>query len=223
MPSIKRKLIKNYNILLKHFGPQYWWPGDSDWEIMIGAVLTQNTAWSNVSKAIENLKKARSLNFNKFINLPKKELETLIRPAGYFRQKSKYLKILANHIKSKYKGSLELLFNKNLIDLRIELLNIKGIGEETADSIILYAGKKPIFVVDAYTKRILQRWGIKISKKYSGIQHLFHKNLPKNVKLFNEYHALLVALGKFFCKPKPICKACPIKSCTYIKQNLYNK
>lgn len=211
MFSNRKKLLTNYKILLKHFGRQHWWPGDTRWEIMVGAVLTQNTAWSNVEKAINNLKKADSLNYREFIKLPKNKLSRYIRSAGYFNQKASYLKNISGYIERHYKGNLKKLFSGELKSIREELLSIKGIGSETADSMLLYAGNKQIFVIDAYTKRITSRWGIKNNGSYTDLQRIFQENLPGDTRLYNEYHALLVALGKNYCKTRPDCAHCPLR------------
>jgi len=218
---------KTYNKLFKAFGPQHWWPGDTPFEVIVGAILTQNTAWINVEKAIHNLKKARLLNPRKLHDLSQKELAKYIRPAGYFNIKAKRLKYFLNYLFDNYSGSLNRMFygasrlcrrrkHGNTVasvhKLRRELLQVNGIGPETADSILLYAGNHPVFVVDAYTKRILSRHRI-ISQDadYHEVQGLFMKNLPHDVEIFNEYHALLVMVGKDFCKnKKPRCSKCPL-------------
>jgi endonuclease-3 related protein len=209
-PALRKLLLKNYHILHKYFGPQHWWPGNSLWEIIVGAILTQNTAWTNVEKAIQNLKKEKCLDISSIHSVSRAKLERLIRPAGFFTRKAVYLKLIAAHIIENYSGSLTKLFSKDTQELRRELLGLKGVGPETADSILLYAGSKPVFVVDAYTKRILDRWGIPGVGKYDDIQRLFHENIPLNIALYNEYHALLVALAKCFCHKKRACAGCPL-------------
>jgi endonuclease-3 related protein len=206
------KLQEIYEILLKHFGPQDWWPGDSPFEIMVGAVLTQNTNWTNVSKAIDNLKQENLLSFEKLHELEVELLAEKIRPAGYFNLKAKRLKNLLDFIDEEYDGSLEEMFAEDIIGLREKILTVKGIGPETADSILLYAGHKPVFVVDAYTHRIFSRHSIIAEDEgYYEIQEYFSLSLPEDVKLFNEYHALIVQLGKEFCKKsKPLCSQCPL-------------
>ena len=206
------KLIEIYGILLKRFGPQDWWPGDSPFEIMVGAVLTQNTNWTNVSKAIDNLKQENLLSFEKLHELDVELLAEKIRPAGYFNLKAKRLKNLLDFIDEGYDGSLEEMFAEDIIGLREKILTVKGIGPETADSILLYAGNKPVFVVDAYTHRIFSRHSIIAEDEgYYEIQEYFSLSLPEDVKLFNEYHALIVQLGKEFCKKsKPLCSQCPL-------------
>jgi endonuclease-3 related protein len=213
MNSHKKKLNQIYSRLYKHFGPQHWWPADSAFEVMVGAVLTQNTAWANVERAIKNLKKANALSLNKIYHLPPKKLAQLIRPAGYFNVKAKRLQNLMDFLYNKCQRDLTRLFKKEIPELRQALLKINGVGKETADSIILYAANKPIFVIDAYTKRVLSRHKIlDSSKDYDAFQDLFMQNLPRNARLFNEYHALIVRLAKDFCSnQKPKCVKCPIK------------
>ncbi|CAK8716206.1 MAG: DNA-3-methyladenine glycosylase III [Candidatus Electronema aureum] len=199
-----------YNRLLAHFGPQHWWPGDSPFEVMIGAVLTQNTNWCNVEKAIANLKAAELLSPAALSALPLETLAEYIRPAGYHNLKAARLKNLLALIKEQ--GGVEDLLNQPTTALRELLLAVKGIGPETADSIVLYAASKPIFVVDTYTNRILMRHElISEDSDYFQIQDLFMDNLKEDVALFNEYHALLVRVGKKFCgKSKPKCEDCPL-------------
>jgi len=206
------KVLEIYEILLNHFGPQDWWPGDSPFEIMVGAVLTQNTNWANVSKAIDNLKQENLLFFEKLHELPAALLAEKIRPAGYFNLKAARLKNLLDFICEEYNGSLEAMFAEDTIGLREKILTVKGIGPETADSILLYAAHKPVFVVDAYTHRIFSRHFIIAEEEgYYEIQEYFALSLPEDVKLFNEYHALIVQLGKEFCKKsKPLCSQCPL-------------
>lgn len=205
-------LTEIYDTLYSHFGPRHWWPGDTPFEIAVGAILTQNTNWTNVEKAIANLKKAKALNAKTLHGLSHKKLASLITPAGYFNVKAKRLKNFLAFLLNHYNGSMKRMEVKDLAELREELLTVNGIGPETADSILLYALSKPVFVIDAYTKRILQRHNI-ISGEvtYHELQELFHKNIPQNVNLYNEYHAQIVMLGKDYCKPKPRCEACPLK------------
>ncbi len=204
-------LIKRiYDVLFNTFGPQYWWPGDTLLEIAIGAILTQNTAWANVEKAINNLKKEGLLSIDKLLAIDNETLKKLIRPAGFYNQKSERLKEFLIWLKEK--GGCLTNINESTEDLRKELLSIKGIGPETADSILLYAMNRPVFVVDAYTKRVLSRHNI-IDRKadYHEVQNLFVNNLPRDLNLYKEYHALLVKLGKTYCKKnQPLCEACPL-------------
>jgi len=210
---IKRSLLRIYDLLYKRFGPRYWWPGDTRFEIIIGAILTQNTAWGNVEKAIANLKNKKLLNINALSKIPEKSLAQLIMPSGYYNIKARRVREFLKFLNQRYKGRLDRMFKGGLFQLREELLGVKGIGPETADSILLYAGTKPIFVVDAYTKRIFSRHGfIDKGAGYSEVQSLFMKNLPEDTKLFNEFHALIVELGKSMCRTrKPLCNKCPIR------------
>ena len=210
--QLSNTLKKTYEKLFAAFGPQHWWPGDTPFEIIVGAILTQNTAWTNVEKAIHNLKKAKLLTPGKLHDLSQDEIAKYIRPAGYFNIKAKRLKCFLNYLFDNYGGNLKKMFKKRTDALRRELLSVNGIGPETADSILLYAGDHPVFVVDAYTKRIFSRHQvIKADAEYHDIQELFMKNLPHDVKMFNEYHALIVKAGKDFCRTrKPLCSRCPL-------------
>ncbi len=207
-------MLKIYDLLYAKFGPRHWWPADTKLEVIIGAILTQNTAWVNVEKAIKNLKKEKVLSVSKLHCIPEKKLARLIRPSGYYNVKANRIKNFLGFLNTRYQGSINKMFGTSLYKLREELLAVKGIGSETADSILLYAGNKPVFVVDAYTKRALSRHGlIGEGAEYEEIQSLFMSNLTKDVKLFNEFHALIVELGKSICKSKqPLCSICPIKN-----------
>jgi len=205
------KLKQIYNKLCKHFGPQYWWPGDSPFEVVVGAILTQSCNWQNVELAISNLKKEKILSIKELYNVKTSKLQKLVKPSGYFRAKAKKLKAFVYHLIKYHKGSLKIMFKQPLSKLREELLSIHGIGPETADSILLYAAEKPSFVVDAYTIRIGQRLKLFKRSKYNEVKEFFESNLQKDVKLFNEFHALLVALGKDYCKKsRPKCDICPL-------------
>lgn len=211
--QLKRAVTEIYRNLYKAFGPQRWWPGDTPFEVAVGAILTQNTNWGNVEKAINNIKKQRALNAGSLQKMPDKKLASLIKPAGYYNVKTKRLKNFLNFFMNHYKGSINKMKHEDALFLRKKLLNVNGIGHETADSILLYALGKPVFVIDAYTKRVLTRHNL-VSEKadYHEMQELFHDNLPKNTKLYNEYHALFVRLGKDYCKTKPRCEGCPVSS-----------
>jgi len=208
-----KALLKIYKLLYERFGPRHWWPGDTRLEIIIGAILTQNTAWANVEKAIANLKNARLLKVKGLSRVPKKRLAGLIRPAGYYNIKSQRIKNFLGFLNTAYGGDIKRMFSTETRRLRTELLEVKGIGPETADSILLYAGEKPAFVVDAYTKRIFSRHGfIQGDASYEAAQTIFLRHLPEDVRLFNEFHALIVELGKELCKSKkPLCNKCPIR------------
>ena len=201
-----------YRHLYDHYGPQGWWPGDGPFEIIIGAILTQNTNWKNVEKAIANLAENNCLSPEKLRHLDVETLAGLIRPAGYFNQKSQRLKGFIDWLFEKHDGSIENLAALPTSTLREQLLSLKGIGPETADSICLYAFDKPLFVVDTYTARIFGRHGfLEPGCGYHDIQELFHAGLEHDTRLFNEYHALIVQLGKEHCKRKPICEGCPLE------------
>ncbi len=216
MKSMKSILREIFNRLYKEFGPRNWWPADSPFEVIIGAILTQNTSWNNVEKAIDNLKREALLNPEGIRRISKIKLARLIKPSGYYRIKADRIKAFINFLFEEYNGSLDKMKLENLEILRKKLLMVNGIGPETADSIILYALGKPIFVVDAYTKRILSRHNIiPVSASYNEIQEIFMTHLTYDEKLFNEYHALLVHLGKNFCRKAPKCDVCPIKDLRY--------
>lgn len=201
-----------YDRLAKSFGPQYWWPGDSPFEVMVGAVLVQNTAWRNVERAIQNLRDAGVMRPHALYAVPPEELAQLIRPAGYYQLKAKRLRNLLKFLVERYDGSLDQMFAADLAALRDELLAIHGIGPETADAILLYAGGLPTFVVDTYTHRVLARHGwIGYDALYHEIKDYFETALPADSVLYNEYHALLVRLGKDYCRrTAPKCDACPL-------------
>ena len=207
--TMRELLLEIFNRLYKKFGEQHWWPADTKDEVVIGAVLTQNTAWNNVEKAIANLKKAGVLSLKDIARVDEELLKELIKPAGFFNQKALYLKNVAYFIKNH--GGFPHLSKKSTHELRKMLLSVKGVGKETADSILLYAFERPVFVVDAYTKRVVSRHKLSEDLTYDSIQKLFMENLPLDVNLFNEYHALIVKLAKEHCKKKPLCKGCPLE------------
>ena len=210
--SIGQRLEEIYHSLLSHYGPQHWWPADEPFEVIVGAILTQTTTWQNVAKAISNLKQAGALNGAALRQLPLDRLAELIYPCGYYKAKSLKLKAFAQRL-TKYDDSLQELFALDIEQLREELISIYGIGEETADSIILYAAKKPVFVIDAYTRRILSRLGLVPTKDdYAASQALFMDNLPRDQGLYNEYHALFVRHGKEACRKRPLCSRCCLRS-----------
>lgn len=205
------KIKELYENLLTALGPQGWWPGDSPLEVAVGAILTQNTNWQNVALAIARLKQAGLLNASALYHLPPEELATYIRPAGYFRVKAQRLKNFIQYLMATSAGSMAKLASRPLEVLRRELLAVNGIGPETADSILLYALNKPIFVVDAYTHRIFARHQVVAGPyRYEDLQALCHAALPAEVALYQEFHALLVRCGKDYCKPRPRCQACPL-------------
>ncbi|PYP86788.1 MAG: endonuclease [Candidatus Angelobacter sp. Gp1-AA117] len=230
-----------YLALLRRWGPQNWWPAQSRFEVIAGAYLTQNTAWINVEKAMMNLRQARALSVSRIRKIPITELEQLVRPSGYFRQKAQRLKTFIAYLDEKYGGSLDRMFSQETQKLRAELLALNGVGPETADSILLYAGNHPVFVVDAYTRRILERHRI-IGKKigYEEIRNLIESAIsstePELLKVleqgaeprhpvsrmsrmqrshlaqhYNEFHALIVRTGNEFCRSIPRCEGCPLR------------
>lgn len=211
MTASSFRLMTIFTSLYAFYGPQRWWPGESPFEIAIGAILTQNTNWSNVEKAIRNLKEAGLLNLEKLYNIPVEKLSILIKPAGYYNIKARRIKAFLDFMKDNCYGSMERLKEYEIDNLRKKLLSVYGIGHETADSILLYALEKPVFVIDAYTKRVLSRHGIMtFNSSYEKFQLLFHNELALDVRLFNEYHALFVRVGKEYCKPNPKCSGCPL-------------
>lgn len=209
---MKKILMKIYRKLYQAYGPRHWWPGETSFEVMVGAILTQNTSWRNVEKAIQRLKGKAVLNPEGVHRLRKSELARLIRSSGYYRVKADRLKSFIDFLFGQYGGDLKRMEKERLEELREELLRVKGIGPETADSILLYGLKKPIFVVDAYTRRVFSRHGV-VSEKasYEEIQKLFMDHLALDEALFNEYHALIVHIGKTLCKRIPRCDICPLE------------
>src|SRR6476646_2518671 len=244
-PITRSEIPQYYTALLARYGPQNWWPARSRFEVIVGAYLTQNTNWSNVEKALLNLRRARRLSVTAVRSTPLDELETLVRPSGYFRQKARNLKTFIAFLDERYSGSLSRMFAESTAKLRAELLELNGVGPETADSILLYAGNHPVFVVDAYTRRVLLRHGI-INQKTSyeeiramiehaisssGAESLVAKNTlsdPRHpvsrmsssarselAQHYNELHALIVRVGNHYCRAKPICEGCPLQ--TFLK------
>jgi endonuclease-3 related protein len=211
MKNTKEILYSIYQCLYDSYGPQHWWPAEDPFEVMVGAILTQNTNWKNVEKAINNLKEAKLLDPYKIQKMKSQKLASLIRPAGYFNIKAERLKAFVQYFISHYSASVEAMKGEKTHILRKKLLNVRGIGPETADSILLYALEHPVFVIDAYTKRILSRHNILDgSHNYETYQQLFHESLPLDTELFNEYHALIVRVGKEHCRTKQVCNGCPL-------------
>ena len=210
--DITKGPIAIYQCLATFFGSLHWWPGDSKLEIMVGAILTQNTNWQNVSKALEKIKKEELLEVETLYFIDEKYLAQLIKSCGYFNLKARRLKNFISFFYQNYNGSTEKMFSRDLRSLRLELLQINGIGPETADSILLYAGEKPVFVVDAYTRRIFQRHKyISPKNNYQQIQDYFMAYLPRDHRIYNEFHAQIVMIGKQYCKrKKPNCQECPV-------------
>jgi len=212
MNTIRERLLWIFNTLLHSFGKRHWWPGETALEIIIGAVLTQNTSWKNVEKAIENLKRHDAVNVDRLYSMDKTELARIILPSGFYNIKSNRLKNLIDVIYNEYDSNILNLYSINVWHTREKLLAIKGIGKETADSIILYALNKPIFVIDAYTKRFLQNHRLYNGESdYDSLQRFFMENLPADTYLFNEFHALIVYLCQNFCKKIPVCEGCPLR------------
>lgn len=206
-------MIDLYSRLYESFGPQGWWPGDGPFETMVGAILTQNTAWANVEKAIAALKTAGLLEPMALAFADDGALAAFIRPSGYYRQKAARLKTFAVWLMDEWDGDTERMFETPYLSLRNQLLARKGIGPETADSMLLYAGGKPVFVIDNYTKRVVGRVGLSRLHGYEELRRFFERNLPVDVELYKEFHALLVALGKKYCaadRSKADCRACPV-------------
>ena len=225
-----------YKKLIGELGHQNWWPMDKSYhekngsdprfEIIVGAILTQNTAWSNVEKALTNLKSKNVLDIEKIVKIDIKDLQNMIKPSGFFNQKADRVKNIATYLHNKYSDDLDYFFNRELKDIREELLSLNGIGPETTDSILLYAGNMPIFVVDAYTKRICKRLPLNTNGSYEEIQQYFEEDLCKEyskkeiTRVYNELHALIVILAKNQCKTKPECVKCPLRKYCRFGKNL---
>jgi len=209
--DISKNLWNIYLVLDRHFGSLNWWPGETPLEIAVGAILTQNTSWKNVEIAIKKIKAKKYLSAEKLLQAEDYIVAELIKSSGYHNLKTKRLKAFLRFMDNEYGGSMVKMFEEDLWILRAKLLEVNGIGEETADSILLYAGGKPVFVVDAYTRRIFERHGIiERDWSYRKIQELCMMFLPQNPGLYNQYHALLVNTGKYYCKKKPLCEECPL-------------
>lgn len=209
--NLKSRLGSLFHRLYRAYGPQHWWPGDTPFEVAVGAILTQNTNWGNVEKAITNLRKACALNPRVIGEMPPHELAALIRPAGYYNIKARRLKNFIHLLCAEYGGSMQKMKREDGEVIREKLLGVNGIGPETADSIMLYALDKPVFVIDAYTKRVLSRHNILSHEEpYDAFQELFHRHFARDFALYNEYHALFVRICKEHCKTKPHCEGCPL-------------
>jgi endonuclease-3 related protein len=207
--KLTRVLQDIYRRLFERYGPQHWWPAREPFEVIVGAILTQSTAWTNVEKAIANLRAAGKLSAAALRTLPANELAALIHPCGYYNVKARRLKAFTDWLGERYADNLDEMFTGDTGTQRTQLLDIYGIGEETADSIMLYAGNRPAFVIDAYTRRIIDRLGLTPQHpSYNGYQALFTANLPADAGLFNEYHALLVRHAKEACRKRPLCRGC---------------
>lgn len=217
--TVSQLLPDIYHRLMARYGPQHWWPAEEPFEVIVGAILTQSAAWRNVERAIANLKAAKALSPQALRRLSLSEVAALIHSSGYYNAKALKLKSLASWLEKYYDDNLNKLFTGDIDRLRQQLLSIHGIGQETADSIILYAAHKPVFVIDAYTRRIINRIGpAPDSNNYVAYQALFMDNLPGDAGLFNEYHALLVCLAKDVCRSRPLCQQCCLNSiCRFYK------
>jgi len=212
----EQKLMSMFHLLLDHYGPRHWWPAETKLEMMVGAVLTQNTNWKNVEKAVENLKQKKLISVKALYSIDIAMLAQEIRPAGYYNVKANRLKNLIYFIVDHYDGNVNKLSSDEVQALRQGLLSVNGIGPETADSILLYAANHPVFVIDAYTHRILYRHNIIADQAtYQEMQELFMDNLPADSALFNEFHALIVEAGKDYCRKKSLCGECPLNSLSY--------
>ncbi|MHC4606177.1 MAG: endonuclease III domain-containing protein, partial [Planctomycetota bacterium] len=205
-------LLRYYRSLRRHFGHRDWWPGDTPFEVMVGAILTQNTAWTNVEKAIANLKSCGALDPRRMAAIDARTLAAAVRPAGYFRVKARRLKSFLSWMSREHGLDVRRMKRVPMERMRNKLLSVKGIGPETADSILLYALGKPTFVVDAYTHRVLTRHGlIHEDAGYDEMKELFEAHLDRDLGLFQDFHAQFVAVGKDFCRPRPRCDACPLR------------
>jgi endonuclease III related protein len=209
----RKDLVRIYELLNGHFGDLHWWPAEEPFEVVVGAILTQNTAWTNVEKAIAALKEKRLLSPEALFRIDEGALADIIRPSGYYNVKAKRLKSFVRFLREEYAGDIGVMSAEGLPILRKKLLDVPGIGQETADSILLYACGKPVFVCDAYTRRILERHRqIDADADYARIQELFMSHLPHEAALFNQYHALIVYVGKTFCRKVPKCDPCPLRT-----------
>jgi len=209
--KIRKELLQIYGLLYDHFGPLNWWPAETPFEVMVGAILTQNTAWTNVEKAIANLKQNQKLDPRKLKRARKETIARLVRPSGYFNQKAERLKDYAAYFTNNYNSDWRIMAERDTHELREELLSLRGIGPETADSILLYALGKTVFVVDAYTRRAFARLGY--LPEYAGYdftKDFFTRHLPEDKELYNEFHAQIVYLGKDYCRTRPRCESCPL-------------
>lgn len=212
-------LISIYDKLFSAFGEQHWWPAKTSFEMMTGAILTQNTSWSNVEKAIANFDDKLRPDF--ILEVSKDQLAAIIKPSGFFNQKSIRLKILAAWFKQ-YDCDIDRLRSYEADTIRHELLSLSGVGHETADSIMLYALKKPYFIIDTYTRRVFTRIGLSLPEDYDAVRSMIEKSLPRDADLYGEYHALIVKLAKLNCKKKPLCGDCPLHDCCNFAKAVHN-
>ena len=217
---MKKSLLKIYKTLLKHFGYRNWWPAKTKIEIIIGAILAQNTNWKNVELAISNLREAKVLSYKGLQETPVDQLAELIRPSGYYNVKAQKLKTFVEFLSAEYSGSLMMMFREETSILRDKLLSVKGIGPETADSILLYAGQHLVFVSDLYTYRVMTRHKLLPEKAdYHQIQKFFQDNIPEDIDLYNDFHAQIVTVGAKYCNKTPKCEECPLREFLPIEQS----
>ncbi len=210
--NMAHRLVTIYNAMNDHFGDLSWWPGETAFDVAVGAILTQNTNWKNVERAIANLRKENLLHPDALYKTDPGRVAELIRPAGFFNVKTRRLRAFLEFLQCNYEGNMEAMSGEETGALRKRLLSVNGVGEETADSILLYGFQKPVFVVDAYTRRIFTHHGF-IDERwtYHDVQRLFMDNLPQDSALYNQYHALIVETAKRFCRTQPLCMGCPLK------------
>ena len=215
MPPQKNIIMDIYNLLYPHFNIKNWWTTDTAFEIILGAILTQHTSWKNVEKTLSKLKDEKLIDPYSLSITSSKKIESLIKSTGFYRTKTKRLKLISFILIKNYFGSTDRFLNRDTKIVRNNLIHINGIGPETADSILLYGGKHMVFPIDAYTTRIFKRFGINFTN-YDNLKKYFEDHLPKNIKVYRNMHALIVSLGKTICKPKPLCNLCPlINDCKY--------
>ena len=206
-------LTEIYERLLAHYGPQDWWPADSAFEVMVGAILVQSTAWANVERAMANLKAANAMSPASIRSMDLEELEALIRPSGFFRVKAKRLRVLCEFLGERFGDDIGSMAERQTAGIRRDLLEVNGVGAETADDILLYALGRPVFVVDEFTRRVFHRLGwCGADAGYDELQAVFHERLTRDAQMFNEYHALIVRHGNSTCRRRPLCSVCPVSA-----------
>jgi endonuclease III related protein len=209
---MKPNLKRIYDCLFRRYGPQHWWPADSRFEVILGAILTQNTSWRNVEKALTQLRLRGLLSYHALSRMSAAEIAPWLRSSGYYNQKAQRVRVLLDYLEQRYQGSLSIMSRQQTGVLRQELLDLKGFGPETVDSILLYAFDRAVFVVDAYTRRVFSRHGLCPEPiSYNGLQQWIQANIPAEVPYYNEFHALLVVLAKEHCRSKPGCSGCPLE------------
>ncbi|MFQ5997702.1 MAG: endonuclease III domain-containing protein [Candidatus Bathyarchaeia archaeon] len=212
-----------FSNLSEHFGEQHWWPAETSFEVLVGAILTQQTSWRNVEKAIASLKLQNLMTPQAIASIRESKLQELVKPAGFFRQKAQRLQHLCKYLANQYNGDLPRFFDKPIESLKRELLALEGVGPETADSMILYGAEKPTFVIDAYTIRFLKRFGLIEVGKYETVKNFLESYIPLDLNRYKEYHALIVELCKTYCKSRPRCGECPLKGdCVRGKKEIYH-